>query len=727
MQDPLDTPVGTEVQEGGGDGVEAGKRRGMLKVYLGATPGSGKTFAMLMEGRERLSNGEDVVVGFVETHGRHRTADAIGHLETVPRLRVEYRGTVLEEMDVAAVVRRHPAVVLIDELAHTNAPGLAHTKRWQDIEEVRDAGIDVITTLNIQHLESVRDVVERVTGVPVRETVPDQVLDRADDIRFIDITPEALRKRMRHGNVYPRERIDSALANFFTPSNLAALREIALQMIGDRLGQATVEQPPGHVLVAVSGTEGSIALVRRAVRLARRSRGHCTVLCVHTDAQGGQEEKGWQGVAVGLECTVEEESSPDVAAAVIAAARRLGVSHVVVGEQKSRTINPFRKGVVEKLVAGLDDCNIHVIARHTRRHLHPGTAVRPTAEDLLHRLEEPSSKGRLRLYLSYVHNSGATTMMLAEAARRRGRGSHVMLAAAGQLDTHEIPPGLVSPGGVYAASPVDIAAILAYNPDVCCVDNLSAYTSDGRPLAEALPELLSAGITVLGTICLTDLESMQPTLESLAPEFVSSLPVADAVIEAADEVELVDIPPEDLLLRLREDGTVVDGPLDSSASSPYSLPVLQTLRELAFRHMAAYNDRQMVAYMRQLGDNPHWETRPRILVCIAPNPGGAELLRAAAARAALHGDALTALSVRSRQHDEAEKRLLGEYAALAHKLGAEFVTLYQRDVARAIVDYANEHYITEVMVRRSERKPRVVARLIEELTDVDVHIFPIAG
>ena len=256
--------------------------RGHLRVFLGATPGSGKTFAMLREAHDRRSQGEDVVVGFVETHGRKLTEQAIGSLEVVPRLEVEYHGKVIEEMDLDAVLARRPQVALVDELAHTNVPGVRHTKRYEDVEELLEAGIDVVTTVNVQHLESVKDLAEHITGIPVRETLPDRVLDNADEIQFIDISPEALRKRMRHGNIYAPDKIDTALANFFRPGNLAALREIALRLVAQTVGRArgAVRPAPQSVLVAVSGHESSGPLIRRASRLARRFGGFCTVLVV---------------------------------------------------------------------------------------------------------------------------------------------------------------------------------------------------------------------------------------------------------------------------------------------------------------------------------------------------------------------------------------------------------------------------------------------------------------
>ncbi|MDT7573843.1 MAG: two-component system, OmpR family, sensor histidine kinase KdpD, partial [Pseudonocardiales bacterium] len=202
-------------------------RRGELRIYLGMAPGVGKTFAMLGEARRRLGRGTDVVVGLVETHGRAKTAEILDGLEVVPRRPVGGHPG-LDEMDLDAVLARRPEVALVDELAHTNAAGSRHPKRWQDVEELLDAGIDVLTTVNVQHLASLNDVVERITGVRQKETVPDEVVRRAEQLELVDITPEALRRRLAHGNVYAAEKVDAALANYFQPGNLTALRELAL-------------------------------------------------------------------------------------------------------------------------------------------------------------------------------------------------------------------------------------------------------------------------------------------------------------------------------------------------------------------------------------------------------------------------------------------------------------------------------------------------------------------
>jgi K+-sensing histidine kinase KdpD len=251
---------------------------------------------MLTEGRRRRDLGADVVIGLVETHGRTGTAERIGDLEVVPRRTLLHRGTTLEEMDIDAVLARRPEVALVDELAHTNAPGARHAKRWQDVEELLDAGIEVISTVNVQHLESVNDVLERITGVRQQETIPDEVVRRADQIELVDMSPEALRGRLAAGDVYPSERIDAALGNYFRPGNLGALREIALLWTADRVDDALrsyrelhgIEEPwetRERVVVAMTGEPGDEPLIRRAARMAVRS--HGDLIGVHIVPQDG--------------------------------------------------------------------------------------------------------------------------------------------------------------------------------------------------------------------------------------------------------------------------------------------------------------------------------------------------------------------------------------------------------------------------------------------------------
>ncbi len=271
--------------------------RGQLRIYLGAAAGVGKTYALLSEGHRRAERGADVVVAFAETHGRPHTAALLDGLEVVPRQKLAYRDSEWEEMDVDGVLARKPQIALVDELAHTNVPGSRNAKRWQDVTELLNAGIDVISAVNIQHLESVTDVVEQITGVPQRETVPDAVVRAAGQVELVDMTAEALRRRMAHGNIYPPEKIDAALTHYFRPGNLTALRELALLWLADKVDEGLQRYRAEHnisstwearerVVVALTGGPEGDTLIRRAARVAARSAGG-DLLAVHVTKSDG--------------------------------------------------------------------------------------------------------------------------------------------------------------------------------------------------------------------------------------------------------------------------------------------------------------------------------------------------------------------------------------------------------------------------------------------------------
>src|SRR5271167_1034195 len=278
------------------------KKSGVFKLFLGYAPGVGKTYAMLSEAIRRQSRGEDVVIGVVETHGRKATHELVSRLETVPRKQIDYKGTLFEEMDVDAILARRPQVALVDELAHTNIEGSKHHKRYEDIFELLDNKIDIVSTMNVQHLESVTPMVHKITGVLVRETVPDWVLKRVDEIVMSDVTPEALQTRMRRGDIYPMERVESALGNFFRPSNLIALREVALRHVAqvvDRSLEPYLETEAAgrdlnvaeRIAVGVSSNPAAQYLVARASRMAQAINGDLFVLYVDTGADDGDPER----------------------------------------------------------------------------------------------------------------------------------------------------------------------------------------------------------------------------------------------------------------------------------------------------------------------------------------------------------------------------------------------------------------------------------------------------
>ena len=352
--------------------------RGRLRIYLGAAPGVGKTVAMLDEARRRVERGTDVVAGLVETHGRKHTAELIDGLEVVPRVRREYRGTSLEEMDLDAVLARHPQVALVDELAHTNAPGSRHEKRWQDIDELLDAGIDVISTVNIQHLESLNDVVESITGVVQRETVPDEVVRRADQIELVDMSPEALRRRMAHGNVYQPEKVDAALANYFRVGNLSALRELALLWLADRVDEGLERYRADHgidsswptrerVVVALSGGPEGETLLRRGARIASRGAGG-ELLAVHVARADGLSGPPLPTLATLRRLTEElggtwhTVTGDDPAEAILDVARGVNATQVVIGStRRHRWRTLLVPSTTEDVITHSGDVDVHVV------------------------------------------------------------------------------------------------------------------------------------------------------------------------------------------------------------------------------------------------------------------------------------------------------------------------------------------------------------------------------
>jgi two-component system sensor histidine kinase KdpD len=351
--------------------------RGRLRVYLGMAPGVGKTYRMLEEGHRRLARGTDLVVGYVEPHGRPHTVELLDGLEIVPRRRIEYRGVVVEDMDTDAVIARAPTVALIDELAHTNVPGSPRAKRWEDVEVIRDAGIHVVSTLNVQHLDGVADAVATITGAPVHERLPEDVLLGADEIELVDMSPHALRQRMKHGNVYPPERAQIALERFFTEANLTALRELALRLVAARVeGQlegttAGVQLPlvTDRVVVLVDGSPASVRGIRRAAKLASALHGALVAVVVDTPATEHQpfdrsrDRQEAIDDAVDLGADVVRVEAPDLATGLAEVARTRKATHVFVPHAELSGLRRLReRSLVDQLLELLPDVEVHAIA-----------------------------------------------------------------------------------------------------------------------------------------------------------------------------------------------------------------------------------------------------------------------------------------------------------------------------------------------------------------------------
>ena len=358
--------------------TEAGRAR--LRIYVGAAPGVGKTYAMLREAHALRARGLDVVVGFIETYGRSETQAQLKDLEIVPRRAVEYRGVTMEEMDVEAIVRRQPQVCIVDELAHTNVPGSRNPKRHEDVLEILAAGIHVMTAVNIQHLETLNDAVARATGVRVRETVPDTFLDRADEVINVDVTVEELRSRLREGKIYKPEKIEQALSNFFRKGNLSTLRELALRAVADEVGEKASSyrtreglEPaliPERVMVAMSSYAEAGRVIRTGARIAGRLGARWYAVYVETpreqpDAMPAEARTTLDrsiALAESLGATVVRVKATKPADGLIAFARREGITHVIFGQsQRSRWEVLVRGSVIERFLREVPDAAVQVV------------------------------------------------------------------------------------------------------------------------------------------------------------------------------------------------------------------------------------------------------------------------------------------------------------------------------------------------------------------------------
>ena len=352
-------------------------QRPRLRIYIGAAPGVGKTYSMIDDAHAFRREGVDVVIGFVETHGRADTEARISDLEVIPRRRLEYRGVTLEEMDLDAILARKPALCVVDELAHTNAPGSRHEKRYQDVEEMLDAGIGVMTAVNIQHLETLNDAVSRVTGVRVRETVPDRFLDRADEVLNVDVTVDELQSRLRQGKVYEPEKVEQALANFFRETNISTLRELALRAVADEIGEKAASRRqreglepaliPERVMVCMSSSVDAPRVLRAGARIAGRLGARWYAVYVETPREAPGRISPTDRDALQRNIALAEELGATLVRVkadkpgdgLIAFAKREGITHVVFGQTartrwevlvKGSTLNRFLQEVGDAAV-----------------------------------------------------------------------------------------------------------------------------------------------------------------------------------------------------------------------------------------------------------------------------------------------------------------------------------------------------------------------------------------
>ncbi|RIQ34038.1 sensor histidine kinase [Jiangella rhizosphaerae] len=508
--------------------------RGQLRVYLGAAPGVGKTFDMLSEGHRRVERGTDVVVGFVETHGRPHTAELLEGLEVIPRREVTYRGATFTEMDLDAVLARRPQVALVDELAHTNVPGSRHAKRWQDVDELLAAGIDVISTVNIQHLESLNDVVASITGVTQRETIPDHVVRRADQIELVDMTPEALRRRLAHGNVYAAEKVDAALANYFRIGNLTALRELALLWMADRVDDAlekyradegidAIWPARERIVVALTGGPEGETLLRRGARIAGRGAGG-ELLAVHVSRADGLSSTPpgaldrQRALTESLGGTFHTVVGEDVAGAILDFARGVNAAMIVVGvSRRPRWMLSFQEGVGDRVVRQSGAIDVHVV---THERAGQGT--------LLRRADALSRNRRTAGWLLAVLGSIALTALLVSFRDMHELPSDLLLFLA-------LTVGVALVGGLWPAVTAAVFGSLLLNWYLTPPYNTLTIGDPANALALAIFILVAVGVA--SVVDLAARRTLQAARSSSEADTLSAL--AGSVLRGENTVTAI--------------------------------------------------------------------------------------------------------------------------------------------------------------------------------------------
>jgi NitT/TauT family transport system ATP-binding protein len=697
---------------------------GSLTVYLGAAPGAGKTYTMLKEGRKLRAQGEDVVIGYADTRGRPHTEEAVGGLETVaprtgglPLPAGDERGGAAGEMDVAAVLARKPEVALVDDLG-TNAAA---------IQALRSAGIHVISTVDIGEVSRVADQVAAITGERPRNLVTDQMLTSIDALQFVDASPEALRKRLGHGNIYPSLRAEAALHREFQPARLAALREIGLRLVatqGAGQGEPTsLQRLLPDVLVAVWRPEQADALVRRGMRLARRSGSGCRVLALqHSPAMptagGPALTERVEAAATAAGATVMVREARDSGVAIIAAVQERNAEHLVLAVPATGLLERWRGTLLERLVSQLPGVHLHIETGAGSDHLATGNgADRPGGGP------PPRRRGGIRVYLGYAPGCGTTTAMLEEAVRRRSRGTDVVVGAVDARDREDVKDELEHLELVGDGSTLDTAAVLARNPEVVCIDDLTAGTTTAERRFAAARRLADAGITVIGTVHLGKLGEWTGTTE---PGAGSALLDEATLLAVANEIELVDVPPPILIDRVRRGQIVPPEQVQHALATTFAPDALRAARDRAFRLVAEHGELRLAAYTGEPVELPEPERQPSILACAAPWPGMEPLIRRSAALAA-QVDGVFRVATAGPYSPDADP-LVDTYAALTEQLGGEFLPLSGPGAATALAGFAAQEGVTELVLSRAYPNPAGRNPVLRELSrlvhDAELHVLP---
>ncbi|MBC8121584.1 MAG: universal stress protein, partial [Gemmatimonadaceae bacterium] len=693
---------------------------GRHKIYLGFAPGAGKTYRMLKEAQALKCKGVDLVVGVVETHGRPETEELLSGLEVIAPRQVAYQGTVLSEMDVDAILARRPATVLVDELAHTNAPGSSRQKRYEDIEALLTAGISVISTVNIQHLDSVAETAGRFIGAPIHERVPDRILRAADEVQLVDASPETILDRLDKGKV-DTHGLPTA-GQFFRKSTLVFLRELALRTAAEKVDAALLTRPGGvagpagvreRILVAVSTNPASKRLIRRGARTAQLLDAEFTVVYVQTGAQLNQAQLDtldtYQKMTEQVEGTFVTLEGRDVAQILTEFAVARSITKVIVGESlRSPWEELVRGSVVNKLLRATHNLDVLIVGeRESASPGRPAPAVPTIIPSCLVRTGDERRHrgcGRHKIYLGAAPGVGKTYAMLTEAHDMKAQGTDIVcgvIETHGRAETAALIEGLevvpkkqvVYQGRVFEE--LDLEAILTRRPAIALIDELAHTNVPGCGSAakryQDVETLLSNGIDVISTMNIQHLESLNTIIERTTGVKVRET-VPDLVLECADEAMLIDLPAAELQERMREGKIYAPAKIEQALTNFFRQENITALRELLLREVA--DDCTTRTLDETLPELRHVATDESecLLVCINLRPNAQQLIRRGTRIAKrLAARFLVAyVSLVDTKPAESDLHELERLRHLCEELGGTYLERQAVNVAEAIVLLAQE-------------------------------------
>lgn len=710
------------------------ERKGRLRLFIGAAPGVGKTYMMLRQAVTLAERGVDVVIGYVDVHGRPETAAQVNGLEVLPRKQIELQGQMFEEIDVDAVVARRPQVVVIDELAHSNVPGSARPKRYLDVEYILDHGIDILTAVNVQHLEDVAEEAEEITGIKVREIIPTSFVKRADEIEVIDVTPETLRQRLRDGSIYSPDKVEQALNHFFRKSNLSALRELALREVAEDVDQrlqrsfdrSKIPGPVGAketVLACVSFLERCEKLIQKAHRMAERMKGDLLALTV-LDAPDGERSgraterlKKLEGVCDHYDAThiVAQRNDRKLGAVIIEAADRLNVTQIVIGQPQRRNHwMIWRDSPVQYLLRHMKYVDVRIVGW---KELVVQT-IENDRSPAWHSLVEQSvaqktlRMGRLTIYVGAAPGVGKTYRMLRDVNDWLVKGVDVVI---GLIETHgrpetadqighlEVLPKRILEMDGRKYEELDVDGIIRRQPRFVLIDELAHTNVPGcerEKRYQDIEYILAHGINVVTAVNIQHLESLRDKVEHITGIRVRER-VPDWFMDLAREVKLIDVTPETLQQRL-EDGKIYSlDKVDRALDNFFRIGNLSALREIALLEVADDVDKRLNEQrLRESGAGSRRTWSDRILVCVNYRPHSEKLIRRGWRIADRQKAELYVLVVLDEEMTEDERKDLERVRHLSEQFEATFLTRQAHDhsVGETIVQMARDLGVSQLVI-----------------------------